>query len=372
MELSSVKKCLVEITAFLLVIACLVFYLFDVLKTAFLYNIHINSVILLCFLTGVIVVYLRLFSYSMEFNLISVFDRLGKADIEKFKILKPITLYISKNNKLLSQQKLQTIMSGIEKNIYETESFSKYLSGILVFLGLLGTFWGLSHTIGNVASIIDNLGIDQADSAESFLKLKNSLKIPLSGMGIAFGCSLMGLATSLILGFLNINLRRASSDFENKIETWLSRKTISFDSVDNNASYHGEIFSMGLLEKSIETMYAFQNQLSELEGNRVSLFNMQRDISHKLSQLTEAMTVNQETIKTLCVNQNQMQSINTSLLGRMGEVQWDDIIKRLNSTENALNAIIKNSSNDRDYLIENINREIRMISKTLSSIIEKK
>jgi hypothetical protein len=334
-----------------------------------MYNIQINSVILLSALIGIISVYQRLFLYSREYSLLCKFDDLSLKTINKLKIIKPITLYITKSNKLISQAKLQTIMASIEKKMDDYVSFPKYISGILIFLGLLGTFWGLSHTIGNVANIIDNLGIGQSDAAESFLKLKNSLKIPLAGMGIAFGCSLFGLSGSLIVGFLMASQKKAADDFLYKIEEWITKHTVSFDSIDNQPEFHGTVFSMGLLEKTIETMYAFQNQLKDLDENRINLFNMQKEISEKISKLTDALTVHQDIIKALGKNQLELQTLTISTSQKMTDVVWKDIATKLTSIDTSLNSLVHESVSGKKYIVETLGNDIRMISKTLSVLM---
>ena len=369
MSFRSAVLCIIRISIFLLLIGVLGFYLFSILKSAFLYNIQINSVILSCILSGIFFIYQRLFLYNKEYAKLMEYEKLSDAEIQKLKLIKPITLYITKTNNVVSQSKLQTIVSSVEKRIDDYSSFPKYISGILIFLGLLGTFWGLSHTIGNVANIIDSLGVIQGDAAESFLKLKDSLKIPLAGMGIAFGCSLFGLSGSLIIGFLLINQRRVADDFLNKVEEWVTSHTISFDVVDNMQEYHGSVFSMGLLEKSIETMYAFQNQLKDLDGNRVSLFNMQREISNKISKLTEALVMHQDIIKSLGKNQVDLQNITMSLAQKMTDTVWEKMVEKLDSIDKTMNSVVQDSVNGRSYVVETLGKDIRMISKTLSSLM---
>ena len=90
---------------------------------------------------------------------------------------------------------------------------SRYLVGLLVFLGLLGTFWGLLKTIGSVGNVISSLGIDDTNVAAFFNSLKDGLNAPLKGMSIAFSSSLLGLAGSLILGFIDINLGQAQNKY---------------------------------------------------------------------------------------------------------------------------------------------------------------
>ena len=200
-KFSPAKMCLLRISAFLGLLIIPVVCLFEQLESAFMYNIAINSITLSCFLFGVFLVFSRVFTYDREFAKLLDFDKERRDGIEHSRLISPIVGYVSRHNKLVSQAKLNTILSSIERRVDDFASPIKYICGRLIFLGLFGTFWGLSHTIGNVANIIDNLGIEQADAATSFAKLKDSLRIPLSGMGVAFGCSLFGLSGSLILGF---------------------------------------------------------------------------------------------------------------------------------------------------------------------------
>ncbi|GHT89155.1 hypothetical protein FACS1894113_3430 [Alphaproteobacteria bacterium] len=307
--------------------------------------------------------------FAKEYAFLLKFDELPAKEARKMKLIKPVALYISKTNKLVSQAKLQTIMASVEKRLDDCCAFQKYISSILIFLGLLGTFWGLSHTIGNVANIIDNLGIAQSDAADAFLKLKDSLKIPLAGMGIAFGCSLFGLSASLVLGFLLSIQRKAADDFLDKIEEWLTKHTVNFEAIDSQPEFHGQVFSMALLEKTIETVYVFQNQLNDLDGNRISLLNMQKEISTRIAKLSEALIVNQDVVKTLGKNQLELQAISLSIAQKMTDGIWKEMLDKLNSIDSTLMTIIQDSTSNNERIIEALGKDIRLISKTLSSLI---
>ncbi len=359
MKLLSAKYCLIRISIFLAFIFSLIFSLFDILKNAFSYNIYLNSIIIFAFLFGASLVYHRIFLFNNEFKRL-----LQKQPISKnANLISPIYIYLS-NEKIIQQSKIQVILSAIEKKTEDYCSFSKYISSSLIFLGLLGTFWGLSHTIGNVANIIDNLGIDAMDAAESFSRLKESLKIPLSGMGTAFGCSLFGLSGSLILGFLNINQKKVADDFLDKIEEYLVKNAIIFDSREQDSNYHGSAFSMALLEKTIETIYVFQNQLKEFEANRNSILDIQKDFSGKLTQLIEAVSKHQEIVKVIGENQLEMQKNNMT-----SDAIFSNMLSKLTEIENSLNNMIKSGFMNREYIIDNLGKEIRLVSKTLSSLV---
>lgn len=362
MNLISARRCTIRISIFLLFIALAASFVVNILKNAFCYNIHLNSVILLSFLIGVGFVYYGVHLFSAEFK---YFTSKEKPANRKLRFLSPIYNYLS-NEKLISQDKIQVILCAIEKKVDNYCSLSKYISGSLIFLGLLGTFWGLSHTIGNVANIIDNLGIDAVDASESFAKLKESLKIPLSGMGIAFGCSLFGLSSSLILGFLNINQKKVADDFVDNVEEYLIKHSIIFNPKEQDQNYHGPIFSMALLEKTIETIYAFQLQLKESETNRVAVLNLQSDFSKKLAQLVEATSKHQELVQTIAENQLAIQK--KDLAHKNSEMVVSDILKKLTEIDNSLNNMIRGDFVNREYIVDNLGKEIRLISKTLSSL----
>ena len=129
---------------------------------------------------------------------------------------------------------LRTILDSIGSRLDESRDISRYMVGLLIFLGLLGTFWGLLQTVQSVGDTIRSLSVGIAPLEESFEALRTGLQAPLGGMGTAFSSSLIGLAGSLILGFLDLQMAQAQNRFYNDIEEWLSAGTqvgedVSFD-----------------------------------------------------------------------------------------------------------------------------------------------
>ena len=122
----------------------------------------------------------------------------------------------------LSTTSMRSIMDSIGGRLDEARDTGRYLVGLLVFLGLLGTFWGLLETMTAVGNVINTLDTKQSDSVLMFEELKSGLAAPLKGMGTAFSSSLMGLAGSLILGFLDLQASHAHNRFYNELEEWLS------------------------------------------------------------------------------------------------------------------------------------------------------
>ena len=121
----------------------------------------------------------------------------------------------------ISQQTMRHLLDSIATRLDEARDISRYMTGLLVFLGLLGTFWGLIETVGSVGKVIDGLKVG-GDAGSLFDTLKEGLAAPLGGMGISFSSSLFGLAGSLILGFLDLQSSQAQNRFYTDLEDWLA------------------------------------------------------------------------------------------------------------------------------------------------------
>jgi len=121
----------------------------------------------------------------------------------------------------ISSTMMRGILDSIATRLDEARDISRYMTGLLVFLGLLGTFWGLIVTVGSVGGVINSLKVG-GDAESVFESLREGLAAPLSGMGISFSSSLFGLAGSLVLGFLDLQSSQAQNRFYIDLEDWLS------------------------------------------------------------------------------------------------------------------------------------------------------
>jgi len=121
----------------------------------------------------------------------------------------------------MSSQTMRSILDSVAMRLDEARDISRYMTGLLIFLGLLGTFWGLIETVSSVGSVINNLKVG-GDASAVFDSLREGLAAPLSGMGISFSSSLFGLAGSLVLGFLDLQMSQAQNRFHTELEEWLA------------------------------------------------------------------------------------------------------------------------------------------------------
>jgi hypothetical protein len=211
---------------FLVLVGLLISILHRQLWDAMLNNLVLNSLICLVLLAGILYAVqqvLRLYPEIRWVNAFRIADP-GLAISHRPVLLSPMaTMLRDRTGSLsLSATSMRSIMDSIGSRLDEARDTGRYLVGLLVFLGLLGTFWGLLDTISSVGKAISSLDTRAADSVSMFDELKNGLAAPLRGMGTAFSSSLLGLGGSLVLGFLELQASHAHGRFYNQLEEWLS------------------------------------------------------------------------------------------------------------------------------------------------------
>jgi hypothetical protein len=153
----------------------------------------------------------------------------------------------------ITQTTMRHLLDSIATRLDEARDISRYMTGLLVFLGLLGTFWGLIETVGSVGKVIDGLKVG-GDSGALFDTLKEGLAAPLGGMGISFSSSLFGLAGSLILGFLDLQSSQAQNRFYTDLEDWLATTVREYGSGEVAAASGGGGVASGELQAAVERL----------------------------------------------------------------------------------------------------------------------
>jgi len=180
-------------------------------------------------LIGIVLSFAQILRLYPEINWVNTYrlDRAAVAVSRGPRLLAPMATLLgdSSNQSNISTQGMRSILDSIGQRLDEGRDTSRYLIGLLVFLGLLGTFWGLLQTVNAVGATIQSLDVGSGDSSLIFEDLKTGLEAPLLGMGTAFSSSLFGLSGSLILGFLDLQSGHAQNRFYNNLEDWLSTFT---------------------------------------------------------------------------------------------------------------------------------------------------
>jgi len=228
-KLSKPRIYLLRMVMFLTLVACLVAVLYGPAAAAFRNNIGLNGLILFVLFVGIAYAFRQVWRLNREVNWVNAF-RVADPGLEIShhpELLAPMATMLSdrRGQIALSASSMRSLMDSIASRLDEARDTSRYLVGLLIFLGLLGTFWGLLGTITSVGQTISALDTSGSDSLVVFEELKAGLQAPLQSMGTAFSSSLFGLAGSLVLGFLDLQAGQSQNRFYNELEEWLSAIT---------------------------------------------------------------------------------------------------------------------------------------------------
>jgi hypothetical protein len=224
-KLSSPRIFLVRMSVFLILCALVVVVLYKQIWTAFLANPFLNALIIFALSFGIVFAYRQVIRLFPEVNWVNGF-RLADPGLAVERppvLLAPMAVLLRDRigRMAISSQMMRGMLDSVAARLDEARDMSRYMTGLLVFLGLLGTFWGLIDTVGSVGNVINTLK-PGGDAGAIFDSLKEGLAAPLSGMGISFSSSLFGLAGSLVLGFLDLQTSQAQNRFYTDLEDWLS------------------------------------------------------------------------------------------------------------------------------------------------------
>ena len=224
LKLSSPRVFLVRIATFLVLVGFVALILYRQIGTAFMANPGLNALILGVLAIGVLLgvrQVVRLFPEVRWANAMA--SPAGAQGLRQPVLLAPMATLIGSRSvgQTISTATLRAILDAIGMRLDESREIARYLTGLLVFLGLLGTFWGLLETVGSISGVIKSMG-GGGDAGVMFDELKNGLAAPIAGMSVSFTSSLFGLSGSLILGFLDLQAGQAQNRFYNELEDNLS------------------------------------------------------------------------------------------------------------------------------------------------------
>ena len=291
---------LLRMILFLVAVAAIVWMLRPVLLGAFGNNRPLNTLILLVLLGGIVWNFVGVARLSPEVRWIEAVrqPRAGLTPPASPRLLAPMASMLAARNReqrlQLSTPAARSLLDSLAARLDESREVSRYLTGLLIFLGLLGTFYGLILTVGSVGDVIGGMTIGNGDANAMFDQLKRGLARPLHGMGTAFSGSMFGLAGALVLGFLDLTAGQAQTRFFNELEEWLASVTrfqsgtLSGDGEAPIPAYVG-----GLLEQTAENLEALHLAVGRNEDNRARVGEALVELAHHMAGLGEMMRANQ-------------------------------------------------------------------------------
>jgi hypothetical protein len=274
----------------------------------------------------------------------------------------------------LSALSMRSLLDGIDARLDETREISRYLIGLLIFLGLLGTFWGLLGTVSAVGDVIGSLSVEGGDVGMMFGNLQQGLQAPLTGMGTAFSSSLFGLAGSLVLGFLELQASQAQNRFYTDLEDWLSGATrLSSGAGFGESEQSVPAYLQALLEQTAENLETLQRTVAHSEDGRRSANQNLLALTEKLSTLTDQMRTEQNLMLRLAESQMELKPI----LGRLADaiagqqLGIDDATRQHIRNMDVYTArLLEEVATGRVQSVQEIRSEIKLLARTIAALAE--
>ena len=364
------KRYLRRMTLFVTLVAALAAGLIMPLRDAVLANVVINGVILAALLIGIIFIFRQVLTLKGEIAWVESFRQSEKPVQESVappRLLAPMAaLFEGEESAMkLSALSMRSLLDSIAARLDEGRDISRYMIGLLIFLGLLGTFWGLLSTIAAIGDTINSLTVGSGDLNLMFDDLKAGLNAPLAGMGTAFSSSLFGLAGSVILGFLDLQAGQAQNRFYNDLEEWLSTQTkltragaAVFESEAGTAP--ASAYLTAVLEQSTDGLESLQRTIRRSEDSRGEMNAAILALSERLAELADKQ-------EKLGVGLEKM--IEASEAGSA----LDEASKgHLRNMDVHMKMLLEDENKGRDRLIEDLRGEFKLLARTIAALADRK
>ncbi len=370
---------LLRMALFLFIVAVVAGLLYEPIERAFLANPGLNGLILGVLLIGIVYSFRQVGMLSREVTWMETFRRRrpGISLQAQPRLLATIATALGEREGpvRLSAISMRALLDGVSARLDEAGQISRYLTGLLIFLGLLGTFWGLLETVASVSDVIGGLRVGTGNQANMFQDLKSGLRAPLSGMGTAFSSSLFGLAGALVLGFLDLQAGQAQNRFFNELEEWMSTVTrhVSGPSIGIEGDQSVPAYIQALLEQTAESLEGLQKVVSRAEEARIGANRNLQSLTERLGALTEQMRAEQNLMVQLAEQQIDMQPILRKLSESMDTPALDEASRqRLANIEVYLARLLEDMSTGRNELMQDVRSEIKLLARTIAAVREER
>jgi biopolymer transport protein ExbB/TolQ len=352
------------------------------LLIAFSSNPLLNSLILTVLLIGILWNVRQVLRLSPEVDWLETFQRSRTrlAALPAPKLLAPMASMLAdragkraegKEHFTLSALAMRSLLDSIDSRLDESRELSRYMTGLMIFLGLLGTFWGLLMTVGAVGDVIAGMSVGSGDINALFEQLKSGLAKPLHGMGTAFSASMFGLSGALVLGFLDLTAGQAQNRFFNELEEWLAGVTrLASGVLGGEGEGSIPVYVQALLEQTAENMENLQHILARGEDARTAANQAIVNLTERLGGLTETMRANQQLMLHIAEAQTAM----TPALQRLGERRADpgDEAARsyLRNIELHMQRLLTELEHGRAQSTAELRNDIRVLTRTIAALAE--
>ncbi len=375
---------LLRMLLFLIAVTVGVVLIAPQLATAFFANPILNGMILGVLILGILYIFRQVLMLRPEILWIEKFRQESSGRLifpgalseeRPPRLLAPMaTMLAEKTGRFsLSTLSLRTLLDGIHSRIEESHEISRYLIGLLVFLGLLGTFWGLLGTVSAVGDTIAGLSGDPGDPSSFFAELQAGLQTPLAGMGTAFSSSLFGLAGSLVLGFLELQAGQAHNRFLNDLEEWLSGVTKLSSGVGSGEGGDSvPAYIQALLEQTAESLEKMERAMDRSDGEREAINQSLGLLADRLGMLGEYLRDQQSLTMSLAESQAALKPALARIAesGSSGGGMDEASRTHIRNIDQRMGRLSAELTSGREKAVEELRGEIRLLTRTLAALAE--
>jgi hypothetical protein len=359
---------------FLLLAALAVAGAYEVVFRVFLYNPLLNGLILGALLVGIIYIFRRVLGLKPEIRWIEAFrtQQPGFSLQAAPRLLAPVAGILGEQERRgrvrLQAMSVRYLLDSVSSRLDESRDISRYQIGLLIFLGLLGTFWGLLQTINSVSMVISGLSVGEGDLVTLFDDLKAGLMAPMAGMGTAFSSSLFGLAGSLILGFLDLQANQAQNSFYNEMEEWLSSLTRLGGAEPLHAGGDVSVpaYVQALLEQTAENLESLQRAVARSEENQSSIHSGLVALTERLSALGDQIGTEQALLGRLIGSQEELRPIVARLVEADSGID-EATRNHIRNMDVYLARLLDESVQGRSQMTHELRSEIKMVARTIAA-----
>jgi hypothetical protein len=373
--LTGPTRYLTRMLVFLVAVTVTAGVLFPALVKVFLVNPALNGLIVLVLLAGIAYSFRQVLRLRPEVDWIEAFRR-GDPSISLRRapvLLAPMAAMLRerKGRVSLSTLSMRSLLDSIASRLDESRDIVRYLIGLLVFLGLLGTFWGLLQTVSAIGDTIRSLSPATTDFGAFFNDLKTGLEAPLGGMGTAFSSSLLGLSGSLVLGFLDLQAGQAQNRFYNDLEEYLSEHTrLSSGAMVAEGDQSVPVYVQALLEQTADSLENLQRTIARSEESRASGQNALLMLSERLAMLTDQMSADQNLMERVVdVQEGLRPALNRLAQLHDGHGGLDEASRNhLRNLDVYLMRVLEELSEGRNQVISELRSEIKLLARTVAAL----
>jgi len=349
----------------------------------FMANPALNGVIAGVFVVGAFVCFRQAAGLSGEIAWVETFAAHGPeaAARRQPRLLAPIASALSAQDRKsdLHAASARALLDGLGSRLDEARELSRYMVGLLIFLGLLGTFWGLLETVRSVGDVVDGLTAGD-DAAATLSSLKSGLRAPLDGMGTAFSSSLFGLAGALALGFLDLQAGQAQNRFYNDVEDWLAGMSRfhagpALPDIEGVGGGASSAYVEALLGQTAESLDDLRRLMTRSEeGRRETQQALARtgdrlhDLAGKLETLGKIVERQQHAISILADREDATTPALQAIAGQLSNVAAGDpeARRQLSQIERLLERLGEATVSGQAQISQDLRDELRLLGRVLT------